>query len=59
MTRLLTNASQFPQGTQTGYGNAEALFTMANGLFVVSPALALFPRFPNTPPRVTGPPSRR
>ncbi|MFK7601741.1 murein biosynthesis integral membrane protein MurJ [Deinococcus sp. SM5_A1] len=45
VTRLLTNASQFPQGTQTGYGNAEALFTMANGLFVVSPALALFPRF--------------
>jgi len=42
---LLTNAQQFPQGTRTGYGNAEALFTMANGLFVVSPVLALFPRF--------------
>ncbi|WP_034386766.1 murein biosynthesis integral membrane protein MurJ [Deinococcus sp. YIM 77859] len=42
---LLTNAQQFPQGTRAGYGNAEALFTMANGLFVVSPALALFPRF--------------
>ncbi|AIZ46521.1 virulence factor [Deinococcus radiopugnans] len=45
VTRLLTNASQFPQGTTTGYSNAEALFTMANGLFVVSPVLALFPRF--------------
>lgn len=42
---LLTNAQQFPQGTRTGYANAEALFTMANGLFVVSPVLALFPRF--------------
>lgn len=42
---LLTNAQQFPPGTRAGYGNAEALFTMANGLFVVSPALALFPRF--------------
>ncbi|ACO45596.2 murein biosynthesis integral membrane protein MurJ [Deinococcus deserti] len=45
VTRLLTNAGQFPAGTQTGYANAEALFTMANGLFVVSPVLALFPRF--------------
>ena len=43
--RLLTNGAQFPQGTQFGYSNAEALFTMANGLFVVSPALAVFPRF--------------
>nr|WP_245808318.1 murein biosynthesis integral membrane protein MurJ [Deinococcus hopiensis] len=43
--RLLTNAQMFPQGTQGGYSNAEALFTMVNGLFVVSPALALFPRF--------------
>ncbi|WP_339097268.1 murein biosynthesis integral membrane protein MurJ [Deinococcus sp. VB343] len=45
VTRLLTDASQFRPGTQTGYSNAEALFTMANGLFVVSPALAVFPRF--------------
>lgn len=45
VTRLLTNAQQFPQGTQTGYSNAEALFTMANGIFIVSPVLALFPRF--------------
>lgn len=45
VTRLLTDASQFRPGTQTGYGNAEALFTMANGLFVVSPAMAVFPRF--------------
>lgn len=45
VTRMLTNAQQFPQGTQTGYSNAEALFTMANGIFVVSPVLALFPRF--------------
>lgn len=44
VTRLLTN-SQFQPGTQTGYSNAESLFTMAYGLFVVSPALALFPRF--------------
>lgn len=42
---LLTNAQQFQPGTRTGYGNAEALFTMVNGLFVVSPALAFFPRF--------------
>lgn len=45
VTRLLTNAQQFQQGTQTGYSNAESLFTMAYGLFVVSPALAVFPRF--------------
>lgn len=42
---LLTNAQLFQAGTRTGYGNAEALFTMVNGLFVVSPVLALFPRF--------------
>ncbi|MFC4427362.1 murein biosynthesis integral membrane protein MurJ [Deinococcus navajonensis] len=42
---LLTNAQLFPAGTRTGYGNAESLFTMVNGLFVVSPVLALFPRF--------------
>ncbi|WP_261664731.1 murein biosynthesis integral membrane protein MurJ [Deinococcus sp. Marseille-Q6407] len=45
VSRLLSNAQLFPAGTQAGYTNAEALFTMANGLFVVSPALALFPRF--------------
>ncbi|RJF72994.1 murein biosynthesis integral membrane protein MurJ [Deinococcus cavernae] len=44
VTRLLTS-SQFAAGTQTGYANAEALFTTVNGLFVVSPVLALFPRF--------------
>ncbi|MFC4639691.1 murein biosynthesis integral membrane protein MurJ [Deinococcus hohokamensis] len=42
---LLTNAQLFQAGTRTGYGNAESLFTMVNGLFVVSPVLALFPRF--------------
>ncbi|WP_216328526.1 murein biosynthesis integral membrane protein MurJ [Deinococcus aestuarii] len=45
VTRLLSNGQLFPAGTQAGYANAEALFTMVNGLFVVSPALALFPRF--------------
>lgn len=45
VSQLLSNAQLFPAGTQAGYTNAEALFTMANGLFVVSPALALFPRF--------------
>ncbi|MFC6592082.1 murein biosynthesis integral membrane protein MurJ [Deinococcus lacus] len=45
VSRLLSNAALFPAGTQSGYANAEALFTMANGLFVVSPALAIFPRF--------------
>ncbi|WQE94940.1 murein biosynthesis integral membrane protein MurJ [Deinococcus sp. AB2017081] len=45
VTRLLTNSAQFGSGTQTGYGNAEALFTTVNGLFVVSPVLAMFPRF--------------
>ncbi|TSA84459.1 murein biosynthesis integral membrane protein MurJ [Deinococcus detaillensis] len=43
--RLLTNAAFFPSGTAFAYSNAETLFTMVNGLFVVSPALALFPRF--------------
>ncbi|AFZ68719.1 murein biosynthesis integral membrane protein MurJ [Deinococcus peraridilitoris] len=45
VTRFLSNAALFPAGTAAGYMNAEAMFTMANGLFVVSPALALFPRF--------------
>lgn len=45
VTRLLTNERLFQSGTYFGYTNAEALFTMANGLFVVSPALAMFPRF--------------
>ncbi|GBF05712.1 integral membrane protein MviN [Deinococcus aerius] len=45
VTRLLSNAGQFPAGTQSGYFYAETLFTTVNGLFVVSPALALFPRF--------------
>ncbi|MBZ9713267.1 murein biosynthesis integral membrane protein MurJ [Deinococcus multiflagellatus] len=45
VTSLLTNVQQFPKGTATGYANAEALFTMVNGLFVVSPVLAVFPRF--------------
>lgn len=42
--RLLSSGS-YPLGTVTGYNNAETLFTLANGLFVVSPALAYFPRF--------------
>ena len=42
--RLLAGP-QYPGGTVTGYNNAETLFTLANGLFVVSPALAYFPRF--------------
>ncbi len=41
----LLSSGQYPLGTVTGYNNAEALFTLANGLFVVSPALAYFPRF--------------
>lgn len=41
----LLASSQYPKGTVTGYGNAETLFTLVNGLFVVSPALAYFPRF--------------
>ena len=45
VTRLLTNEQLFQSGTYFGYTNAEALFAMANGLFVVSPALAMFPRF--------------
>ncbi|MGI8747569.1 MAG: murein biosynthesis integral membrane protein MurJ [Deinococcus sp.] len=40
----LLSSSQYPLGTVTGYNNAETLFTLANGLFVVSPALAYFPR---------------
>ncbi|ADV68334.1 murein biosynthesis integral membrane protein MurJ [Deinococcus maricopensis] len=45
VARLLSNGQLFQSGTTTGYGNAETMFTMANGLLVVSPALALFPRF--------------
>jgi putative peptidoglycan lipid II flippase len=45
VTRLLSDTTLFRQGTVGGYSNAEALFTMVNGLFVVSPALALLPRF--------------
>ncbi|GGJ73657.1 murein biosynthesis integral membrane protein MurJ [Deinococcus aquiradiocola] len=40
----LLSSGQYPLGTVTGYNNAETLFTLANGLFVVSPALAYFPR---------------
>lgn len=43
--RLLSNATIFSPGAVSAYANAETLFTMVNGLFVVSPALALFPRF--------------
>ena len=43
--RLLSNAALFSPGAVSAYANAETLFTMVNGLFVVSPALALFPRF--------------
>ncbi len=43
--RLLSNGAIFSPGAVSAYANAETLFTMVNGLFVVSPALALFPRF--------------
>ncbi|GGR89106.1 lipid II flippase MurJ [Deinococcus sedimenti] len=43
--RLLSDARLFESGTQAGYFNAQALFTTVNGLFVVSPVLAVFPRF--------------
>ncbi len=43
--RLLTNSALFSTAAVSAYSNAETLFTMVNGLFVVSPALALFPRF--------------
>ena len=43
--RLLSNGALFSPGAVSAYANAETLFTMVNGLFVVSPALALFPRF--------------
>ena len=33
--RLLTDARMFDKGTQAGYFNAQALFTMVNGLFIV------------------------
>nr|WP_110887572.1 murein biosynthesis integral membrane protein MurJ [Deinococcus yavapaiensis] len=39
------SSSQFPRGTITGYANAETIFQMSMGLFVMSPALAIFPRF--------------
>ncbi|ASN81242.1 murein biosynthesis integral membrane protein MurJ [Deinococcus ficus] len=43
---MLTNrALGFGAGTSAGYGVAEALFTTVNGLFVVSPVMAMFPRF--------------
>ncbi|GGO31004.1 murein biosynthesis integral membrane protein MurJ [Deinococcus humi] len=45
VTRLLSDAGRFQPGTQAGYFYAETLFTTVNGLLVVSPALALFPRF--------------
>ncbi len=45
VTRMLSDAGRFQPGTQSGYFYAETLFTTVNGLFVVSPALALFPRF--------------
>ncbi|WP_432804243.1 murein biosynthesis integral membrane protein MurJ [Deinococcus taeanensis] len=42
---MLSDQRLFREGTTTGYFNAQALFTMVNGLFVVSPVLAAFPRF--------------
>lgn len=45
VTRQLSNQNMFGAGTQAGYGFAEAIFTTVNGLFVVSPALAVLPRF--------------
>lgn len=41
----LSNAAFFSAGTVSGYSNAETLFNTVNGLFIVSPVLALFPRF--------------
>lgn len=42
---LLSNAAFFSSGTTAGYSYAETIFTTVNGLFVVSPVMALFPRF--------------
>lgn len=41
----LSNAAFFSSGTVAGYANAETLFNTVNGLFIVSPVLAMFPRF--------------
>lgn len=41
----LSNAAFFTSGTVAGYSNAETLFNTVNGLFIVSPVLAMFPRF--------------
>lgn len=41
LTNILT---QFPKGAVTAYLNAETVFQLALGLFVISPALALYPR---------------
>ena len=51
--RLLAGP-QYPSGTVTGYNNAETLFTLANGLFVVSPALAYFRVSHSRPASATG-----
>ena len=42
---LLSNAALFSSGTTAGYSYAETIFTTINGLFVVSPVMAMFPRF--------------
>ncbi len=42
---LLSNAAMFSAGTTAGYSYAETIFTTVNGLFVVSPVMAMFPRF--------------
>ncbi len=42
---ILLTSGQFSGGTRTGYGNAESLFTMVTGLFIISPVMAFFPRF--------------
>lgn len=41
----LSNRDFFSAGTTGGYANAETIFTTVNGLFVVSPVMAMFPRF--------------
>jgi putative peptidoglycan lipid II flippase len=42
---ILTNLlAGFPKGTITGFGNAEVIFLMFQGLFAVSPATAAYPR---------------
>jgi putative peptidoglycan lipid II flippase len=41
---LVNLLSRFPEGTITGFRNAEVIFLMLQGLFAVSPATAAYPR---------------